>query len=328
MDNNVILAFREWSAGLLFSRLAVFPILRLHRMRFAGFEKQHMCFAPVKNLRELPSLNQETDAFVCGSDVIWNPDVNFNFRAFYLDFAQKYKFSYAASFGKAEITDAMLSEIRPYLNAFNALSLREKTGAVIAKRCTDKPVRIVSDPVLLLTREDWNGVIPPADSDEKYVFVYITHESEPIRRYLDKLKKKTGLKIVYSAYGPKQALMQGMIQIQSPQRWLQLLRDAEYVLTNSFHATAFSVLFHKKFFTVVNGDKAKGINVRMNDFLSGLGLEDRIFSAPPEQIDLSEVDYSDVDRKIAELREASLGFLQENLETAYRLKQENEGNNK
>ena len=119
----------------------------------------------------------------------------------------------------------------------------------------------------------------------------------------------TGQKIIQSAYAPKQAIKQGMIQVQKPERWLQLLRDAEYVVTNSFHATVFSILFHKKFFTVVHGEKAKGINVRMNDFLTSVGLEDRIYSSIPNKIDTEDIDYTDADEKIASLREESLTFL-------------------
>jgi len=101
-----------------------------------------------------------------------------------------------------------------------------------------------------------------------------------------------------------------------------LLRDAEYVITNSFHATAFSILFHKKFFTVVQGDKDKGINIRMNDLLNDLGLQDRIFSSVPETFDLKDIDYTNVDRILEEKRAESMAFLRENLEAAYREKME------
>ena len=269
-------------------------------------------------------MNEKTDAFVCGSDVIWNPDLNCHLNAFYLDFAEKYKFSYAASFGKAEVSEQMLTTIRPFLEKLDAISVRERSGAEIVKRCVDKPVQVVSDPVLLLKREEWDSFIPAAEPSKGYIFVYITHLSSTVQSVLEELRRKTGLKIVYAANGPKQALKQGMLQVQKPQRWLQQLRDAEYVVTNSFHATAFSVLFHKKFFTVVNGDKAKGINIRMNDFLNSLGLGDRIHSSVPEEIDLGEVNYSGVDEKIAALREESLLFLRENLEAAYRQKKESE----
>ena len=171
-----------------------------------------------------------------------------------------------------------------------------------------------------MTKTEWERYITANKQGEKYIFVYITHLSKTVQEYIKRLRTKTGFKIVYAAYGPKQALKLGKIQVQTPERWLQLIHDAEYVVTNSFHATAFSVLFHKKFFTVVNGDKDKGINVRMNDFLTGLGLEDRIFSDIPAELDLSDIDYTKVDEKIRIMREESMEFLRQNLEAAYQQK--------
>lgn len=319
--------FKEWRANPSLEKIIISPLMALHRTQFSGFDKKYLRFASISSLIELPTLNQTEDAFVCGSDVIWNPDLNKQYSAFYLDFAQKYKFSYAASFGKSEISNAVISKITKPLSELNAISVRENAGVNIIKQCTDKTVQVVSDPVLLLTEKDWTKLFPKCERAKKYIFVYTTHLSAPIRKLLVILKEKTGLRIVYSASGPKQALKQGMLQVQTPEKWLQLLHDAEYVVTNSFHATAFAVLFHKIFFTVVNGDKAKGINVRMNDFLNSIGLEDRIISVIPDQLDLSEIDYTLADKRIEEMRKESLDFLQENLEAAYQQKLERETQN-
>ena len=176
------------------------------------------------------------------------------------------------------------------------------------------------DPVLLLDREEWYQIAEKEAKKQKYIFVYATHLNGTFKGFLQLLHKQTGLPIVYTVCGPKQALKLKMLQVHTPERWLQLLRDAEYVVTNSFHATAFSVLFHKKFFTVVHGQKDKGINVRMNDFLNAVGLGDRLFSSVPEKIDLEEIDYTQADQRTADMREKSLDFLRENLQAAYKEK--------
>ena len=298
-------------------RNVIKPILKLHRTQFVPFEKKCMKYVPVSRLTDLPSLNEQMDAFVCGSDVIWNPDFNDNLGVFFLDFAHKYKFSYAASFGKADIGEKQYLTVGKYLSSFNAISVREKTGQEIARRCVDKSVSIVVDPVLLLGSQTWDKLLTPDKKEDKYIFVYMTHLNDSIISFIEKLRKVTGLKVIRSANGPKQTLKQVILQVQKPEKWLQQLRDAEYVVTNSFHATAFSVLFHKKFFTVVHGGKSQGINVRMNDFLKYVGLEDRIFSAVPETIDLNEIQFSEADKKIEALRQKSLDYLQTNLEKAY-----------
>ncbi len=314
--------FREWPVNKSLKGLIVLPIILLHRTQFRSFENKYMHFAKVCSFEDLSSLNKFADAFVCGSDVIWNPDLNFNLPAFYLDFANKYKFSYAASFGKAEIDDTTLNSVKSLVDSFDSISLREESGLNIISSLTNKPARVVCDPVLLMTKNAWENLIIENRRKQKYIFVYITHLSKNVQNYLLRLKEETGLEIVYAAYGPKQAIKFGMIQVQKPERWLQLLHDAEYVVTNSFHATAFSVLFHKKFFTVVNGDISKGINVRMYDLLNYFGLKDRIFSSVPMKIDLSEIDYNDVDKKLSGMREDSLNYLRENLEAAYQQKLE------
>lgn len=288
-----------------------------HRLQFKEFEKQKVHFADVTNMKSLPSLNQKADAFVCGSDVIWNSHFNFYLPAFFLDFANKYKFSYAASFGKATINNREIAQIQSFLPLFNDLSCRERTGQDIIEKYTGRKAMVVADPVLLLDSFFWNSIAGEKHKSRKFIFIYITHNNPVIKKFLNILVHQTKLKVIYASYGPKQAIQSGKIQIQKPDKWLRLIRDAEYVVTNSFHATVFCTLFHKKFFTVVQGGKDKGINVRMNDFLQMIGLEDRLFSSVPEILDLDEIDYRTADREIMKMREESMIFLRKNLEAAY-----------
>lgn len=186
------------------------------------------------------------------------------------------------------------------------------------------PARVVCDPVFLLKPIDWEVLIKNAYDKKKYIFVYITHLSASVQAFIERCRRETGYKVVFTASGPKQALKHGRLQVQTPETWLRLLHNAEFVITNSFHATAFSVMFHKKFFTVVNGDKTKGINVRMNEFLNMMGLCGRIFAKLLAELDLSEIDYSGIDEKLNTMREDSLQFLHQNLEAAYQIKKEQE----
>ncbi len=298
-------------------------VLQIYRRNFVPFEIKHLRYAECKMLKYIDVLNSDTDSFVCGSDVIWNPDQNKGVPAYYLDFARKYAFAYAASFGKSNLDDEYLNSIQPYLARLNRISVREISAKHIIQEKMGLKCTVAVDPVLLLTWDDWRKVIMD-NKPNNYIFVYTTHLNERIRETIEGIRRATGLKVINAVWSssPSALFKKGVFSVFSPDRWLQLLHDAEYVVTNSFHATAFSVLFHKKFFTVVNGDKAKGINVRMNDFLTSLGLEERIFSSMPEQLDLSEIDYTDVDKKIENMREESLAFLRENLEAAYRQKLE------
>lgn len=296
------------------------------RRSFALFEKKHMHYAECRSIKSIASMNEKADAFVCGSDVIWNPEFNHKLGLFYLDFAEKYKFSYAASFGKSDIQDPFLQTAGKWIAELNEIGVREQSAAEIVKKYAGRNAKVVADPVILLSGEDWNRIADEGKTKKGGIFSYTTHFTSDYKDFLRKLSERTGQKVetALSITKISDAFRHGIWKVQTPEKWLQQLRDAEYVVTNSFHATAFSVLFHKKFFTVVKGDRDKGINVRMNDFLTALGLEDRILTSVPDELDLSEIDYSEVDKRIDAMRQEGLAFLRENLEAAYRQKMEAE----
>lgn len=301
--------------------LGVRALFGLLRTRFNAFEKRYLRYVNVSSEDVLPALNDACDAFVCGSDVVWNPELNYGQRAFYLDFAKKYKFSYAASFGRSQVGDEEIARIREDVLALDAVSCRERAGCEIVRNRIGREAELTVDPVLLLDRETWDDMAEKPRSGDRYIFVYATHLNETFLHFLEALRKATGLKTVLSACDRKVMKRLKVREKQTPQKWLRLLRDAEYVVTNSFHGTAFATLYHKKFFTVVGGTRTSGNNIRMTDFLSAAGLEDRLFAEVPEKLDLGEADFGKADAALAELRERSLAFLRRNLEAALARKQ-------
>lgn len=301
-------------------------LMDLYHRSFSPFEKQQMRFAQCNSFKDIDLLNDHADAFVCGSDVIWNPDQNKNVSAYYLDFAKKYSFSYAASFGKTNLSAEYIATIKPYIQQLKRIGLRETSAQKIIVESMGCDGDVVVDPTLLLTTEDWNRLMKKREKDN-YIFSYFTHTSPSTEHFINELSKKTNMRVVTASWNssPSQMLRKGIFRIPSPEKWLQLLHDAEYVVTNSFHATAFSTMFHKKFFTVVNGQKDGGINIRMYDFLKSMGLEDRLHNAVPDNIDTSEIDFTYADAELARQREFSLKFLRDNLEAAYQEKLKLEG---
>ena len=296
-------------------------LIRFHyRKSYVGFERQYMRFVNCSSLEALPSLNNEMDAFVCGSDVIWNPIYNKGVNAFYLDFCNKYKFSYAASFGGAQFDIAESAKIREYLSQFDSISVREEQSLKTAQALTGKQISVMVDPVLLLRKEKWNALAETVNTDGKYILLYSIKKQPTIEAFVEKLKEDTGLKVIVSAGNVKTALQYRMLRVHSPQKWLQLIRDAEYVVTNSFHGMVFSIIFHKRFFVPVMGDLEKGFNVRMYNLLSKVGLINRMFNNLPFEIDLSEINYIEVDRVVEELRTEAFKYLKTNIEAAYRRK--------
>ena len=321
-DSPVIASSKNVSFIIHVKRILRKLIKFIHRKQFIPFEKDFMKYANCHRFADLSLLNNDADAFVCGSDVIWNPDFNSRRGVFFLDFATKHKFSYAASVGKAEVDKEYITFMKEELASFDAISVREKTSLKIVKKCTEKDVQVVVDPVILLDSEEWEKVMVKQPCNNKYIFAYTTHFNNTFKTFLQALKKKTGLQVILFEWNESvsKLIKHGMLFVQSPNEWVSLLKEAEYVVTNSFHATVFSVIFHKKFYTVVDTDRTKGTNVRMYDFLNTIGLESRFCSSVPDTIDLSEIDYTTADEKIASMRTESLAYIQRNLEEAYKQK--------
>lgn len=294
------------------------------RITFRSFDKTYMHYADIKSFQELPEMNKKADAFVCGSDVIWRPNFIRSLNdIFWLDFAHKYKFSYAASFGKKEIGEDCRKFIADYSPSFDSISVRENSGVDLIREVSGIKAVRVADPVLLLDKKDWDGIAGPAVKKGKYIFAYLAHQNPVIMPYIEKLRRVTGLKVVYDVCGgPKMAFRYGKFRHQSPRDWLAQLRDAEYIVTNSFHATAFALIFHKKVFTVLYGDEETSSNIRMYELMSYVGLRHRLITSLPDQIDLGGIDFTAADAKLKELRSESVAFLRHNLENAYRIKQQ------
>ncbi len=287
------------------------------RGMFKQFENKYIHFADCDSFKELDKLNEQYDAFVCGSDVIWNPRFNRNCDAYYLKFAKKYAFSYAASFGRAEISDSEKTRLPDQLSQLREIGVREESGQKIIKKYTGRDAVVVLDPVVFLRKEEWDEIAEPKKLAEPYIFVYFTHQTEEIVQFYQKLSRMTGYRVIITTTGFTKSIKAKTLNMPTPQRWLRLLRDAAYVVTNSFHATAFSVIYHKQFFTVMKGEKTTGINIRMYDFLRELDLLEHMLNHCPDRIDTNEIDFSDTDSKLDKIRQESMAFLQENLEKAY-----------
>jgi len=317
--NPIILAKR-----LIYGRLNAY-----RRTKFAYFEDKYLHFADCHSRDELHSLNNQYDVFICGSDVIWNFTYTSGDPIFFLDFAEKYKFSYAASFGKADLSFAeegiLLSEspddiYRKYISQLNAVSVREKYAVKLAKQYTDRPVHLVCDPTILLSAEDWRLLLDSNIDKGRYIFAYSTSTRPNYISFLKVLQKQTKLPVINVTWLNKDMIKQRTLYSPSPQEWLSLLYGAEYVVTNSFHGTAFSVIFKKKFFTAIQGERKVRSNIRLYDFLEDLHLEDRLYSTTPQRITEESPDFSYADQKIAQWRDQSLQYIHENLNYAFREK--------
>ena len=294
----------------------------VYRFSFSGFDRKYLDYMPIRNYQDLPKLNETADAFVCGSDVIWNTDANHGLGAYYLDFARKYKFAYGASFGRS-VNIPISEKNAAHMKELDEISCREDTGCDKVEQITGRRPVKVADPVFLLKGQEWEQIAAEGAGKlpKHYIFVYNTYRSPLYEAIIRKLQQQTSLPVIRTTWKYENAVRQGIFRMYSPQRWLYCLSHADYVVTNSFHGTAFSVLFHRKFFTAAPGGPLRGANIRIFDLLGCLGLTERIISSDEDPVGTQEVDYSKADVSLEAFRRESLDYLERNLEAARQRKE-------
>ena len=265
-------------------------------------------------------LAREYDVIVVGSDQVWRPnytsDVTRFFTAF-LGHSDICRIAYAASFGVAvnEFSDEQIACGREYLKLFSAISVREESGIRLCKELFDVQACQVLDPTMLLRREDYQRFTLTAPQSPGSLMVYVLDRTDEKDAFIADFAEKRGLVPFYTN---SKSEMPWDVDIPAAERqqppletWLKGFADAEFVLTDSFHACVFSILFHKPFGVLIN--RYRGLS-RIESLLSPLGLMDRCISDSSQRFD-SEIDWLCVDEILSQWRKKSMNFLREALES-------------
>lgn len=273
-------------------KLGKFPIIRQIYMLFNWYDKYKLLkvfndyWNSKLNLTERFYSNEEIknllkksyDAYCTGSDQVWNTKVSTNSRgvdpAFYLDFTsdEKYCFSYAASFGMTSVTLDEKNKIKNLLKKYKYISVREKAGLKILRQLGYSDAKIVLDPTLLIEKEEWRVFSKPMKVPTRYILVYQLHKNKKMKKYIKNMSKLLNLPIVNIAFSWRGYLQSKYAAYAiSPEQYVYLFDNAEYIITDSFHATVFSIIFEKKFVSIYSDQ----FNNRIQNILEITNLEDR-----------------------------------------------------
>lgn len=266
---------------------------------------------------DLSVLNAKYDKFICGSDQIWNYQCTDFTTAYLLDFVEdKSKcISYAPSIGIENIEPPYRDIYARLLSGFGALSAREKIGADCISDITGRVVETVPDPVLLLTKDEWLKIIPGRIMNGKYIFCYYIGDVPRMRDFAISMHKKTKLPLVVVNMNLRDQLYINKKEYSAgPLEFLSLLKNCEYVCTNSFHAVMFSILFHKNFWVFTNSNKGSSKS-RIEHITSYYGLTQRVINTTvPLPHDTEEqINFFDIDKKIEEYGSIGRIFLKNSL---------------
>lgn len=293
---------------------------------FDKFCKSH--FEVSKEYSDWKNLSEgcrDYSAVVVGSDQLWLPS-NIAGDYYTLSFVPDdvKKIAYATSFGVSDVAKGQNKKVQEFLSRIDFLSAREKSGQKIIKKSTGLNVPLVCDPALLLTAKEWDqdatkGVIISGN----YIFCYFMGDNPWQREFVKKLKQKTGYKIVSLLHLDQyikadEAYVDESPYNISPADFINLVKNAAIVCTDSFHGTVFSIIYERKFFTFKRFSECATLstNSRINSLLKQMNLEERLVDEKNSPVDMlnKEIVVDEIRKNLETFRKSSLEYLLNALE--------------
>lgn len=288
---------------------------------FVSFHKQYIQFSNEKYLnfsqiyKNFPQCKYSH--LITGSDQVWNYSTDFSKEPFFLTFAtNSKKISYAASVGHSNLPPVVKQKYAKWLKDFAAISVREESAVTAISEITEKPVSRVLDPTFLLDKEEWLRLLSINTSDSKgYVLVYMLSLSEEVISYAKSVAKLLDCKVKIITNRPYYKSFDDceFLRTEDPRGFVELYCNALFVVTNSFHGTAFAINFNIPFVTI---DKQRGrLNSRKQNLLDLFGLSDRYICEGDEHepMKLINCDFRNANLILKGERKKSESFLKEAL---------------
>lgn len=301
------------------------PLLVIHqKQRIDAVEqykklKLYTLFHDYVGFKDLKEGSKNYKKIIVGSDQVWSPLSlpNKFFNLLFVDDSVT-KVAYASSFGVSEIPDFQKKATGKYLDRFAYIGVREQRGKEIVDTLSHKKAQVVADPTLLLNKDEWEKEIEDSkvNETEPYIFCYFLGTNQDARKAVNELKVKTGIKIVtirhMDEYVPEDENFGDEAPYNvGPNDFVKYISKATYVCTDSFHCTAFSIQFHRKFMTFYRfaSDNKVGRNSRIDSLFNTLHINrSHIYNGDIDLIN-DPIDWSIVDENLTVLRTQSLDFL-------------------
>ncbi len=289
--------------------------------KYEEFRKNFRLTEPYKTYAELnEKAEKDYSSVIVGSDQLWLP-VNVVADYYTLNWVPEdvNKVSFSTSFGVSVIPEKYKEAYKKFLNRINYLSTREVAGQKIIKELTGRDATLVCDPTLLFSKDEWMSIQQEEPIIKgKYIFCYFLGKNIEHRKFAERLKEKTGYKIVSLNHADEYVKYSDMFADEAPYdvgpaEFLNMIRNAEYVCTDSFHGTVFSLINNVKFFTFrrYNSKSKVSTNSRIDSLLGIVNLKERLINGDEDvekEIE-KKIDFENVNIKLEEFRNTSKEFL-------------------
>lgn len=293
----------------------------LRNKRFDEFHANysHLTKTTFPSVSSLYEADFNYDVICIGSDQVWNYEKGYSLEPFFACFDKKNtkKISYASSIGLSKLSDEAEDVFKKELANFSHLSVREQQASELLEKLLNRKVDVVLDPTLILDSKEWLEVAKfDMCPKEKYVLVYIVTIKPcdyvlEVARHIAKQRNLKIVRICRDAYPEHSGSDVQEILTAGPSDFVGLFANAEFVVTNSFHGTVFSINFSKSFYSVIKSQHST--NSRLTSILKKLHLENRILPVGSQLPKISDIDYTIPKEKLSEERKHSLEYIKEAL---------------
>ncbi len=298
--------------------------IQIRDKKYEEFRKKFHLTKPYKTYRELNEQAKNYHSILVGSDQLWLP-VNIVADYYTLNWVPDNinKVSYATSFGISTIPKKYEKKYKKFLNRISHLSVREQDGVKLIKKITGKTANLVCDPTLLLDKSSWQKLEKKERIiKEKYILCYFLGKNKEHRKFAERLKKETGYQIVSLNHADEYVKYSDIFADITPynvgpREFLNLIHHAEWICTDSFHGTVFSLIYNKMFYSFrrYQSKSKMSTNSRIDSLLEKVGLKERIIRENEEitTFQNQKIDYKQVNQKLEEYRTISKKFLENSL---------------
>lgn len=277
-------------------------LTRLPRAKqFSKFRNECLKMTKTVTEKNISQLGATFDGYIVGSDNVWNSDITGLDERYFLSFVpdKRKRASYAASFGSSKINDAQRGQYRELLKDFAILDSREESGARLIGELTGCEAGVVCDPTVLLSRKDWEAIAIEPTIKGKYLLAYQMVPSKAFVDFVRGIAKEKGLKIVYVPF-PYGLLRCKTEMTIGPNEWLGLFKNAEFIITDSFHGCVFATIFQKEFVVRISQ-----LGERIEHLLTVLGIRERVVNSTEDVKALANIDYRSVQKRLDDFRVSS-----------------------
>lgn len=319
---NTLIKGKKWDKNIVLRtiyKLIQTPNYARMYKKFAKYRKEFLKETKNEygNIEELKENIPEADVYCSGSDQIWGKiGIEDYDQSYFLEFAKGKKcISYASSFGKTELNEQLNKNLDRLLGKYTRILVREDSAKKILNDRNFDNVEQVLDPTLLLSKDEWTELANKSNKkvSEKYVLIYQLHDNKLFDKYAEKFAKSKKMKLLRISPSLYHITRSGkLIYLPTQYDFLKYFLNAEYILTDSFHATVFSIIFNKKFIDVLPSNKT---GTRIESILKLLGINNRILQSYEDMALIEkDIDYEKVNGRLTEEMKKSLKYFKDAIE--------------